>query len=257
MQQLPQDDWDRHWHAYADSATVNPAEAYRRRLVLRLLDLGAGPARVLDVGSGQGDMAAEITSRHPGVEVVGLELSQRGVEVARAKVPSASFVQADLLESADPPVGLRAWATHAVCSEVLEHVERPDALLANALPYLAPGCRVVVTVPGGPRSAFDLHIGHRRHYRPRELRDLLEGVGLVVERATGAGFPFFNLYRLAVVLRGEKLVDDVKSGGGAAASPAALAMMRTFGLLFTLNVASSPWGWQIVASARAHPAPDR
>jgi 2-polyprenyl-3-methyl-5-hydroxy-6-metoxy-1,4-benzoquinol methylase len=36
-----------------------------------------------------------------------------------------------------------------VCSEVLEHVDRPRELLANAAAYLAPGCRLVVTVPGG------------------------------------------------------------------------------------------------------------
>jgi glycosyltransferase involved in cell wall biosynthesis len=46
-------------------------------------------------------------------------------------------------------------------------VDEPARLLRNARTFLAPGCHLVVTVPGGPRSASDLRIGHRRHYDPR------------------------------------------------------------------------------------------
>lgn len=215
-----------------------------------MLGLGEAPARVLDIGSGQGDLVATVKQAHPAADVIGLELSRQGIEVARSKVPDARFVQRNLLEADEPPADLRGWATHAVCSEVLEHVDRPELLLANALAYLAPGCRLVITVPGGPRSAFDRHIGHRRHFRPADLRAVLVAAGLEVDTVTGAGFPFFNLYRLAVILRGERLVDDVKAGDTGAASPVALAVMRAFGLLFRANAASSPFGWQTVALAR-------
>lgn len=247
---LEQDDWDRHWRHYADSATTNPAEAYRRRLVLRHLDLGDGEHRVLDIGSGQGDLVAELKRRHPKAEVVGLELSRQGVEVARAKVPEATFLEHDLLTPGTPSPDLAGWATHAVCSEVLEHVDEPAALLTNARACLAPGCRLVVTVPGGPRSAFDRHIGHRRHYDRAALRQVLVQAGFEVGMVAAAGFPFFNLYRLAVVLRGERLIDDVAAGEEAPASGLAMAVMRVFGVLFAANLASSPWGWQIVARAR-------
>ncbi|MGH9178519.1 MAG: class I SAM-dependent methyltransferase [Acidimicrobiales bacterium] len=247
---LEQDDWDRHWRHYADSASTNPAEAYRRRLVLRHLALGDGAHRVLDIGSGQGDLAAELKRRHPQAEVVGLELSRHGVEVARAKVPEATFVEHDLLAAGTPSPGLSGWATHAVCSEVLEHVDEPAVLLTNARAFLSPGCRLVVTVPGGPRSAFDRHIGHRRHYDRAALREVLERAGLEVDMVAAVGFPFFNLYRLAVVLRGQKLIEDVAAGDEAPASGLAMAVMRVFGLLFAANLPSSPWGWQLVALAR-------
>ena len=245
-----EDDWDQHWEHYADSASANPAEAYRRRLILGLLDLGARPARVLDIGSGQGDLAVEIQRKHPTAEVVGVELSQRGVEVARAKGSRATFVQRDLLGTEEPPPELRAWATHAVCSEVLEHLDQPERLLTNVLPYLAPGCRLVVTVPGGPRSAFDHHIGHRRHYHREDLRGMLQRGGLDVERVSAAGFPFFNLYRLAVIARGKRLIDDVTVAEGSSPSRVATAVMGAFGVLFAANLPSSPWGWQMVAQAR-------
>jgi 2-polyprenyl-3-methyl-5-hydroxy-6-metoxy-1,4-benzoquinol methylase len=243
------DDWDRHWRDYAESAASNPAQAYRRRLVLRLLaSSGDGtPSRVLDIGSGTGDLAAEIRNAFPAAELLGLDVSRAAVEHAARKVPAATFVQRDLVSSSEAEPAYRGWATHAVCSEVLEHVEDPEAFLANSRSYLAPGCRLIVTVPGGPMSAFDRHIGHRRHFTATSVRALLEQAGFVVERSIGAGFPFFNLYRLIVLLRGERLVDDVARGAGR--WPARL-VMRIFGVLFRLNLTRSPWGWQVLAAAR-------
>ena len=130
---------------------------------------------------------------------------------------------------------------------MLEHLDEPEALLTNAIPYLAPGCVLLVTVPGGPMSAFDRHIGHRKHYGPKELRRLLERAGFEVERVTGAGFPFFNLYRLVVILRGRRLVAE--AAAGETSIPARL-VMAGFGFLFNLNLDASRWGWQTVAYAR-------
>jgi trans-aconitate methyltransferase len=244
----PLDDWDRHWYDYAESAATNPAQAYRRRLVLRFLaSSGNGrPARVLDIGSGTGDLAAEIRDAFPTAELLGLDVSAAAVERAARKVPEATFLQHDLVSGSEADAMHRSWATHAVCSEVLEHVEDPSALLESARSYLAPGCKLIVTVPGGPISAFDRHIGHRQHFTAQSMRALLEQAGFVVERASRAGFPFFNLYRLVVLLRGERLVDDAARGAGT--RPARL-VMKIFGLLFRLNLTSSPWGWQVLAAA--------
>ena len=52
------DDWDSHWASYAASNALNPAQAYRRKLIFDALALGAAPApvRVLEIGSGQGEL---------------------------------------------------------------------------------------------------------------------------------------------------------------------------------------------------------
>ena len=89
------DDWETHWDDYADSARRNPAQSFRRRLVLGLLakaSPGGAPVRYLDIGCGQGDLATDVARRWPGAEVVGLELSAKGVELASAKVPEGRFV---------------------------------------------------------------------------------------------------------------------------------------------------------------------
>jgi trans-aconitate methyltransferase len=244
---VSRDDWEQHWADYAESASSNPAQRYRQELIVRLLCRDGNPRRVLDIGSGTGDLAAAVRHAIPEAEILGLELSKAGAELSRRKVPDASFVERDLMVSEPPAAEYRGWATHAVCSEVLEHVDEPEVLLSNAIPYLAPGCLLVVTVPGGPMSAFDRHIGHRKHYSPAELGQLLEGVGFELARATGAGFPFFNLYRLVVITRGRRLVDDASAG--VTSTPARL-VMAAFSLLFRVGLDASPWGWQTVACAR-------
>jgi ubiquinone/menaquinone biosynthesis C-methylase UbiE len=253
MASSARDNWDRHWDEYSQAAQENPAQEYRRRVIFSLLELdnsGKG-VRLLDIGSGQGDMAAAVRAAFPAAEIVGLELSQSGVEISRQKVPDARFVQCNLLEEVSPPQKLRGWATHAVCSEVIEHVDDPCRLLRSARQYMKPRGRLVVTAPGGPMSAFDEHIGHRKHFRPSEIELLFREAGYLPQRVTGAGFPFFNLYRCLIVLRGQKLIEDVSARQNSSASPSARMAMAVFHLLFRLNLNSSPWGWQMVGKAQA------
>ncbi len=250
-----EDDWEAHWGDYASTAEDNPAQAYRRRRAFALLERAGPVHRLLDIGAGQGDLLRFAAERFPAAELAGLELSRTGVEACLAKVPRARVVQRNLL--LDEPIvpALQGWATHAVCSEVLEHVDDPSQLLRNALPYLAPGCELVVTVPGGPRSAFDRHIGHRRHFSRRRLTEVLRTGGFEPEQVQAAGFPAFNLYKLIVIARGEKLVDDVRSAGsgrstGGATQVAGLVMSAFAPLFRVAALPASPFGWQLVARAR-------
>ena len=247
-----EDDWDRHWDDYSEAVSENPAQSYRRRLAAALLERRGAPARLVDIGSGQGDFLREALERWPGCELLGLESSARGVQESLVKARGARMLRRDLLSTPDVPEELRWWGTHALCSEVLEHVEDPVRLLQGARHYLADGCRVVVTVPGGPMSAFDRHIGHKQHFTPASLSAVLREAGFGVGLAAGAGFPFFNLYRAAVVARGQRLVDDVASHGGGP-SFAARAAMLAFRPLFAFNLPRTPWGTQIVAVAIARP----
>jgi SAM-dependent methyltransferase len=241
-----QDDWDRHWEDLESANLVNPAQEYRHHLVLKNLRLdGAANARVVDIGSGIGEFLRILHVAFPMIPKLGLEVSRSGVEIAARRLPQAVFLQRNLIAGMEDPGGNRSFATHAVCSEVLEHVDDPVRLLRNARPYMADGCRIVVTVPGGPQSRFDIHIGHRRHFTPAELHHILAEAGFDVEFCSGAGFPFFNLYRMVVILRGDKLVED------ASKRPTLLLkfVSGVFRVLFRLNLSKSPLGWQILAVA--------
>jgi len=72
------------------------AEAAARDLAERL----SGPARVLDLGCGDGTSAALLTEA--GHEVHGLDLSSAAIELARQRAPSASFEVGSFLDAPLP-----------------------------------------------------------------------------------------------------------------------------------------------------------
>lgn len=249
------DNWDAHWGSFGAAASNNPADRYRDRLILRKLGRLRDDERLLDIGSGQGEFVIRASLRNPTVVACGLEYSETGVDRARHKASKlgvkCEFFQRDLLVDERPDADRLRWASVAVCSEVLEHVDDPIVLLRNAIEYLQPQCRVVVTVPGGPRSAFDRHIGHRRHFDRHSLLEVLRGAGLEDIAIQCAGFPFFNLYRLVVIARGRALINDLDHSAPSSGWRSRLlsAAMRVFQLAFKLNLDDSPFGWQLVASA--------
>jgi SAM-dependent methyltransferase len=242
------EDWDRHWDHFSLATRSNPAQALRRRLIRRLLgaDARAPGAAIVDIGCGSGDLLDELSRYYPRAAFAGTDLSDSGLKETARKLPAARLQRFDFTNPGDTPGDLVGWASHAICSEVLEHVDDPACVITNIAACLKPGGRLVVTVPGGPMSAFDKHLDHRRHYTKGELRALLEEAGLRVEEAAAAGFPTFNLYRCVVIARGDKLVDDVNDEPGLAAR----VVMAAFQGLLPISLFDAPWGWQIVASAR-------
>lgn len=197
-----------------------PGRRFRRRVVSHLLAIpgsGAGTG-VVDIGAGAGHLALLLRRQHPSTRLLGLEPDAAAVTAARRRVPDALFRHEDLVDGAPPPTDLYAWATHAVCCEALGRVDEPEKLLWNARAYLAPGCRVVVTVtPGrrpdrGPGPDADPGRGHDHDPAPRiataaDLHRLLEQSGLDVELVTGVGFPSYNLLRAGERARGRELFD--------------------------------------------------
>lgn len=117
------------------------------RLMPHLLALcGAlGPGvRVLDVGCGNGFTAGEFLAR--GCRVVGIDLSQEGIELARKTYPQGRFevLPADhqLLENlSDLPFDL------VISTEVIEHLYSPRPYAYGCYHALRPGGRFICTRP--------------------------------------------------------------------------------------------------------------
>jgi trans-aconitate methyltransferase len=249
--QTQADDWNVHWGQFAKCASENPAQHYRHRLLVWLLEpiAKASPMRLLDLGSGQGDFLAKANEVWPAAELAGLEMSEVGVLMTRKKVPRARVFAADLFAFQPEVAPLEGWANAAVCSEVLEHVDSPVAFLRAASQYLTEGSTLVVTVPGGPLSAFDRHIGHRQHFTRASIRRVLESAGFEIERVALAGFPFFNLYRMLVIARGERLTRDMTTESQGLSFLLLRCAMAVFRILFRANLFDTHFGWQVVAVA--------
>ncbi|MEK7388409.1 MAG: class I SAM-dependent methyltransferase [Elusimicrobiota bacterium] len=140
--------------------------------------LGAGPLNAaLEAGCAEGHFTERLARR--AAEVTGLDISAVALVRARRRVPSAAFIEGDLL-SWTPPSGASYDAI--VLGDVLYYLDRPgvaaefSALFGRIASWLAPGGRLLLA--HGFSGAKEL--AHRRSFRERfegaGLRLLSEGV---------------------------------------------------------------------------------
>jgi glycosyltransferase involved in cell wall biosynthesis len=181
----------------------------------RILDLvGRMPAgRILDLGCDDGSLGERL--RLAGHEVTGVDRQKHEGVGARLD----RFVEADLDDGIPSEVG--DGYDIVLAADVLEHVRRPDELLRDIRGRLAPGGRVVASVPNFghwyPRlrvasGRFDydrrgiLDEGHVRFFTRRSFELLTARGGFEVRRREAVGLP------LEVVGRGGAGTSSPSSG---------------------------------------------
>jgi SAM-dependent methyltransferase len=131
----------------------------------------AKPRRVLDVGCGTGDLAERV-ARELAAEVVAIDISQRMVELTRARGIEARVADVQALPFADGEVDCVAacW--------VLYHASDVDAAIAECARVLQPGGRLVAaTVGDNIPEVWDLigdGVGEILSFNVREGRERLE-----------------------------------------------------------------------------------
>lgn len=102
------------------------------------------PKTILDAGCGEGYLSRVLLDHLPGVEVVGVDLSEGAVAQARARCPEGTF-QVGTVESLRD---LGRSFDLVVCSEVLEHVDDPRSVVGTLAGLAAP--HALLTVPWEP-----------------------------------------------------------------------------------------------------------
>jgi SAM-dependent methyltransferase len=185
---------------YPKYATRNPAA---RELVARFrgaldeLIARAAPASILDVGCGEGVLAAGWAQRAGVERVVGVDVEDPRLR-PEWRARSGGRLELRAIPPA-PPLPFPAGAFDLVAAvEVLEHVDDPAGLLAELARVTR--AHVLVSVPREPlwralnllrgahvRSLGDTP-GHRQHFSRRALARLLAGHGRVV--ATRSPLPW-------------------------------------------------------------------
>jgi len=206
------DNWNRHWNDYAAAAEKNPAMYFRFSTIVDLVrSISPQPIQIVDVGCGTGALLEILQSEFTGAQLVGVEPSKSGFDIVSQRLDSVLLFNQDIVsKSLDNNVVQPG--TIVVCSEVLEHLDDPHLLLRCIKSQFGKtGAQLVVSVPGGVRSAFDVHIGHRRHYTRETLEFVMRQAGLSEIRIWRAGFPFFNIYKLLTVILGRRLISRKSS----------------------------------------------
>jgi len=240
------DNWDTHWEHLNPVAARIPSQLFRHRLVAAQVRT-IGPTRLLDIGCGQGDLLKVLSDFVSENQLAGIELSEKGVELSKCQVPLATIRCCDLTDPNYSPFS--SSFDCLTCVEVLEHVDNPAQFLKAAVLHASAGAWIIVTVPSGPLTAFDISIGHRRHFDESYLSDVLRAAGLTDLQVRRVGFPFFNLYRFVVRIRGNRLIHDVQTFSLAKSSLSRF-VLSTFSFLLRFNFRFLPFGYQLIATAR-------
>ncbi len=119
-----------------------PMSRHVRRLIMNLIK-NLNFTSVLDVGCGEGSLLREIMALRPDLSTTaGIDISEGALELAKVKVPEASFYLKDI--SVDK---LDASFDLVICSEVLEHVEKDQKAISN-LVDMTRNYLVIVTLQG-------------------------------------------------------------------------------------------------------------
>jgi len=114
---------------------------------LRALKRSDERFRLLDLGCGTGELARELGAAFPHAEIIGIDSNPRSIATARAALPTHSNVEYIERRFEDAP-SLGSFDV-VICSEVLEHVERPVELLETAYAVLEPGGYLSFSTPSG------------------------------------------------------------------------------------------------------------
>jgi SAM-dependent methyltransferase len=169
------------------------AEAYLERYgrsavrddrLRKLIALLPENARILDLGCGAGiPVAREIAAR--GFEVIGVDDSVRQIELARANVPAAEFLQADMTSVQFSPASFDAISAFYS----ITHVPREEhaALFRQIATWLKPGGAFVASLgadkPGdwtGDWLGVEMFFSH---FGAETNEQLVRNAGLVIEEA--------------------------------------------------------------------------
>jgi SAM-dependent methyltransferase len=140
---------------------------------------GGGVPRILDAGCGSGRNMVLLAARGA---VSGIELAEPSLQAARAR-----NVGPVVPGSLDEPLPFGDGAFDlAVALDVLEHVADDEGALRELARVLAPGGRLLVTVPqyGWLWGEHDVLAHHHRRYTRARLLERAARAGLEPERVT-------------------------------------------------------------------------
>jgi len=162
-------------NTYDKYASANPIE---RRLVATFFDRldallpSTPPQRILEIGTGEGEVAGRVAARYPEARLATLDLPD-------ADLSANVHGSAEQLPFPDARFDL------VLAIEVLEHLPDPATALAELARVAKPGATAVLSVPSEPLwralnlargkyvGALGNTPGHIQHWTPRSFRRLV------------------------------------------------------------------------------------
>ena len=138
--------------------------------------LAESSLEIADYGCGPGLLLRHLDATSPGSRCHGYDFSESGLQLARNNFPAARFEARDLYQTYPDRYDV------ILCTEVLEHLEHPRKALTNLIRQLAPGGRLLLTVPDG---RVDQYAGHIHFWSPESWKIFVEEAAAGLTVATG------------------------------------------------------------------------
>jgi 2-polyprenyl-3-methyl-5-hydroxy-6-metoxy-1,4-benzoquinol methylase len=107
---------------------------------------------LLDVGCGTGHLLFELQKWSKPRSLVGCDFSEEAMKFSRERFPGCRFFTHDIC---GPLPGIYDVV---LCTEVLEHLEKPFVAIQHLINAVRPGGHVVITVPNGRLDQLNEHI---------------------------------------------------------------------------------------------------
>ena len=160
----PDDLWETHAGWWQEGFTEGADAEYEEQILPLAAEHLAGARRVLDVGAGEGQVAR--LAARTGATVAGVDPTWAQLVVARQRAGGPAYARA---EAAALPFAAGSFDAVVACL-VFEHIEAPDAAIAEVARVLAPGGRFLfflnhplLQTPGS--GWIDDHILEEQYWR--------------------------------------------------------------------------------------------
>ena len=137
------------------------------------LGIDGDPGRVLEIGCAAGRFGMVLKERHPQARVTGIEAGRAAAEIAATRLDKVICARIEDVDFAAHGIGPGAFDL-VIAGDVLEHMVNPWAALVRLRPLIAPGGRLVASIPNARNLQVleGLAVHGRFAYAERGLLDV-------------------------------------------------------------------------------------
>lgn len=156
---------------------------------------------VVDVGCGDG--GASLFCARRGAHVTVVDIDPQVIDAMTARLAAAApYRHAAHVSNGHPLPLADAVASRVLCTEVLEHVDDPDQLLAELVRIGKPGALYLLSVPDALQENLQKHVAPPTYFqKPNHVRiierpqfaEMVTRAGLTIQEHTQYGF-FWSIW---------------------------------------------------------------
>lgn len=184
--------YDEKWSTWLDMRKYGPASRWLRFLIfdilknVRLEDINS----ILDLGCGEGTTTFYIAKKFPMIQVIGIDFSKNGIELAQKHY---NLKNLRFFHDLNSSLLLNKYDLISAF-EVLEHVDDWRSLLARMAK--ASNKYLLLSFPTGRMRPYEKNVGHFRNFQKGEVENFLDAYNFKPIKVFYAGFPFYSpIYR--------------------------------------------------------------